>query len=137
MTEDNKSIHQVYCNITNRDLAMSMPMHFMWNDWKAKGWTQDDLELVVRHIKSLIQINRRRPESLRFYNLIQNHDSFAMDLADARALARSPRLDKAKLSVLRATGREPEQNENSTRTAAQVLAANKALSELLKLRDNL
>lgn len=136
MREDHSQIHSLYCQLTGRDLPLQMPHHFMWNAWKAKGYTEADLRLVVAHIQGLIKAKRRYPESLRLYNLVGNLDRWAEDLVEARALARIPKPDRGKESVLKATGREVT-HEKPARTAAQVMAGDEALKALLRLRDTL
>lgn len=40
ISEDHTAIHSIYCLLTNRTLPLEMPHHFMWNAWKAKGYTE-------------------------------------------------------------------------------------------------
>ena len=129
--------HAVYCNITDRALLMTSRHLWAWEIWKAKGFTEDDLRLVVRHIKNLIKLNRRRPESFRFHLLVEDTDRFAEDLAEARAAARTPKTDYGRREVLKATGRATVSNENKTRTAAEIMAGNVAFKEFLKLKETL
>lgn len=103
---------------------MTMQCHFQWHAWTAMGWTEPDLRLVVNHLKRLIRLERRRPESLKFHNLI-NVDRFSEDLADARAESRvkpvTPR-DR----ILSATGRVANNVTANVRTAAEIMAGNQA-----------
>ncbi len=131
------SIYAIYCNITERALLMTSRHLWAWEIWKAKGFTEDDLRLVVCHIKNLIKLNRRRPESFRFHLLVEDTDRFAEDLAEARAAARIPKMDYGKREVLRETGRAIVQNENKTRTAAEIMAGDAAFKEFLKLKETL
>ena len=135
MTEDHSQVHSTYCKLTGRGMPLGISEHLRWNAWKARGWTDADLELVIRHIQSLMAAKRRYPESLRLYNLI-DPDRFQEDLVEARALARIPKPDRGKESVLKATGREVT-HEKPARTAAQVMAGDEALKALLRLRDTL
>lgn len=102
-----------------------MQCHFQWHAWTAMGWTEPDLRLVVNHLKRLIRLERRRPESLKFHNLIGNVDSFNEDLADARAESRvkpvTPR-DR----ILAQTGRIANNVTANVRTAAEIMAGNQA-----------
>ncbi len=139
-TPELKSLHTLYCQLTQRELEPSMAMLFLWRDWKAKGWDQGDLFLVINHVKQLINAGRRFPESLRLYNLL-DQERFAMDLSEARALARIPKVDKGKESVLRATGMSSsdkiEPQLDNVKTPASILKGEKGLKALLKLRDQL
>lgn len=107
-----------------------MAMHFAWEAWTSHGWTEADLVLVVKHIKKLIGLNRRRPESLRFYNLIGDTERFLEDVSEARALNRAPK-PTAK-DIIR-----PQRERDTSRTAAQIMAGNEALKKLLEVRDEL
>ncbi len=126
-TESHDEIHRLYQTITNRDMPCTMAMHFQWNMWKSKGWTSDDLVLVVNHIKGLIKEDRRRPESFRFMNLIGNVERFNEDLSEARAYARIPKRTPRQ-EVLEATGRT-ESVKDTSRTPAEVLASANAFAQ--------
>lgn len=110
MTDDTyiRKLHAAYVRLTGRPLPLEMSMIFRWEVWSAKGWTEDDLETVIRYIQRLIKDGRRFPESLRLYNLL-DPDKFVEDLAEVRARSRIKREDPGRASVLRATGR-PESN---------------------------
>ena len=121
MTQENfQPLHDRYCSLTGRDLTLTMAVHFQWQVWVSKGYTASDLALVVAHIKKLIAKDRRRPESLRFHNLIGDTERFNEDLAEARALARvTP--PTARDRVLAQTGR-PAPERNTAKSAAQIMA---------------
>lgn len=136
-SEDHTALHAVYCAITKRDFRLTMREHFAWNVWKAYGLTEADLRLVVAHVNNLIAKGRRFPESLRFHNLIGNVDRFREDLAEARALARVPKVDKGKASVLAATGRSAEAPQPQSKSAEAIMRGNAELKKLLRLRDSL
>jgi hypothetical protein len=116
-------------------MPLTMSLHYAWSAWKVHGWTEADLELVVRHIKNLIKQDRRRPESFRFNNLIMNTDRFMEDLVEAKAYARIP-VKTPRDHALESIGRKEPVKEN-VRTPASILAADKALKQLLEFRDNL
>lgn len=88
------------------------------------GWTEPDLRLVVNHLKRLIRLERRRPESLKFHNLIGNVDGFNEDLADARAESRVKK-PTPRQQMLASVGR-CEQMTSTARTAAEIMAGNRA-----------
>ena len=136
--EDHRLIHSAYCKFTgNYDLVLTMSRHYQWNAWKAQGWTEDDLLLVIKNIKNKIRMGRKWDSALRFSKLIGDTESFGEELCEARALARVPKVDKAKESVLKATGRTNETSSDTVRTAAQVIKGAEELQKLLKLRDSL
>ncbi len=134
-TEDHRESHAIYCTLAGRDLPLTMTIHWQWNLWKSKGWTMDDLRLVVQHIKMLIKEDRRRPESLRFHNLIGNTERFNEDLAEARALARVPR-ETNRDRILQATGR-PQASLDNVQTAGQVHQRTRLAAMLREFREGL
>lgn len=133
--EDYSALHSTYCTCTNRTMPMSSSMHFAWAAWSIHGWTEADIKLVVAHINKLIKLNRRRPESLRFHNLIGDTERFLEDISEARALSRQPK-PTPRTEILRATGR-PEPVQDTARSAAQIIAAEKAFEQFRQLKETL
>jgi len=131
------AIHAVYNAVTKRQLPMTTSHMWAWEIWLAKGYTEADLKLVVKHINELIKEKRRRPESFRFHNLIEDCSRFQEDLSEARALYRRPAMDANRASVLRAAGRPVEQNEGKARSAADILAGEKAFEAFRQMGNNL
>jgi hypothetical protein len=134
-TENYHSIHSVYVQLTNRPVDYDVRKFFAWQAWQAKGWTEADLRLVVSFILRRIKEHKRWPESLRFKHLIEDHDRFADDLIDARAMQRKPQ-PTPRTAILAATHRQ-EQVRDGARSVGDILAGEKALRELLRVRDNL
>lgn len=87
------------------------------------------------HIKSMIKKDRRREESFRFHNLIEDTDRFLEDLAEAKSMARIPK-PTPRTRILEATGRT-EPVRDTVRSAESVLRGNEQLKRLLELRDAL
>ncbi len=134
-TESHTAIHKVYCEITNRELPLTMALHLTWNNWVRFGWAEAELRLVVNYIYSLIKQDRRRPESLRLYNLL-DPDRFAMDLSEARARARVPRQDHERVRTLASTGRR-EERADACRPVRDILAAEAAFRQFQALKEQL
>lgn len=124
-------MHKLYCSLTGLDLKLMMREVFAWNAFAAHGFTEDDLKLVVPNIKAKIKAGRKWPSALLFRNLIENESNFNEELSEAKALARVPKVDKGRESVLRATGRSTQGRDNFT-TAGQA-----AFEALKKFRESL
>ncbi len=137
MTEDHSAIHAVYCNATSFDLVLTMSRHYAWSAFKAAGWTAKDLVLVIDHLKAKIKRGHKWSSCLRFYPLICRLDEFEEELQEARALARIPKVDKVKESVLKATGRTTQPQPDNVKTPESILRGEEGLKALLKLRDSL
>jgi hypothetical protein len=105
-----KELHAEYCRLTKLNLALKRNEWDAsrvrpWFDFIKAGHTKEELALVIAFRKKRIKEGRRYPESLSFRNLICNLDYFGEDVAEARAVNRSPRIDHERKFVLEATGR--------------------------------
>lgn len=136
-TENYDSIHSVYCSITNRPVLYDTRKFFAWQAWQAMGWTEEDLRLVVAFILRRIKTGKRRPESLRFTLLIEDHSRFEDDVLDARMEARqSQNQPTPRARALSSVGRtEPEPER--CRSVDSIMAESKALAEFRAMRDAL
>ena len=132
-----QAMHKAYVDATRIDVVLTMQRIFVWERWFYEGFTESDLRLVVAHINQMVREKRRRPESLKFSNLIGDAERFGEDLSFARALSRKPSVDPSRASALRSTGRAAEPVQETVRTAAQIIAGMKALEELRALKATL
>lgn len=128
-------MHELYCRLSGVKLPLSLPRIWAWERFMANH-TENDLRLVVRHLRNKIRLGRKWSTCLLFSNLIQNEENFTEALGEARSIQRAPKPHAAD-SALRATGRPPMAKETTARSAAQILEAEKAFQELVKLRKSL
>jgi len=112
-----------------REMRYEMPTYGRWEQWAVRGWTEEDLHLVIQYIKGKIDRRERREESLRLYNLIEP-SRFEDDLLDARMQTRQKRVNWQRDRVLRQSGRVAEL-EKPAETAAAAMERTK-LAEQLK-----
>lgn len=108
---------------------MNIHREAVWFEWIRAGFGEPELRLVVAHLQRKIRSGERRPECLKFSNLIGNPDFFEEDLAMARAVGRIQPVDRARADVMRATGRPvatPQQTTGGAVPAAQVIAGLRA-----------
>jgi hypothetical protein len=150
-----QQLHAAYCQATGFTLTLDMSREQTWYWWQKKGFTTEDLYLVVRYISAQIRQQRRNPGALKFSNLIGQYDLFEEDLAMARAERRAAagRHHGEKASLLRQTGRATEVQgstvQSSTvqgsRSAGQIAeklvsdpaAAQRAFEEFQKTKHSL
>ncbi len=120
-----QKLHALYVALTGLEIRLDMAREREWFEWARRGFTEDDLRLVILHIKRGITAQKRNPGALKFRNLICQPDYFEEDLAEAKSLQtvakRQFKENAAKASVLRATGRDPAPPSKPVRTAAEVL----------------
>ena len=62
---------------------------------------------------------------------------FSKDLAETRALARRPRIDSSRAEALRATGRPSAEPPPGARSAADIIAGEKAFEQFRNLKNSL
>jgi len=113
-------LHRLYVEQTGHAVSLGFDRERAWFDFLARGWTEDDLRLVIEKIKSGIRRGERRPGALKFRNLIVQLDYFDEDLAEARAAARVKRMDPARAAVLRATGRSDAPPSGTAKAVSEV-----------------
>lgn len=134
-----QSLHHTYCDITGLGLTLDANRERGWYDWlkhrPAEPFTEDDLKLVVAHLKKGIREGTRRAQALLFRNLIVSCDHFEEDLAIARAEARIPYRDKQREAALRATGR-PTVEKDTAKKVGEIMQTG-AFKAFVALRENL
>ena len=100
-------------------------------------FTEQDLKTVIQFIMN--KERQHKPHrALTFRSFISGPDSltfFMEDLVEAKAMKRAVPVT-AKDKVLEQSGR-PKPVQYVARSAAEILAGEEALKELIKLRDNL
>lgn len=127
-------LHAAYFRLTGLDLRLDMARERSWFEWQKRGFTENDLRLVVGLIKSGIKAGNRHPGALKFRNLIECPDYFEEDLALARAKHRVRTFSPGKVQVLKATGRASEPPKQAARSAAEILASQNALKAMRDFR---
>jgi hypothetical protein len=133
------ALHAIYIQLTGLTLPLDMHRESVWYEWQRRGHGERELRDVVAHIRQGIASQRRNPGALKFSNLIGQPDYFEEDLAEARAMARarSARHQGAKAVALRSTGREICVQKTEARTAAEIIAAEKAFENFRALKGKL
>lgn len=129
-------LHALYCSLTMRQVSLDTHTRFRWEAWAVRGWTADDLCLVVKFIKKKVASGQRREESLRLYNLIDTA-RFEDDLQDARGQRRTPKMDRGKAEVMRQTGRSDQLPAKPVDSAAQAYERTKIAAMLKEYREKL
>lgn len=105
-----QQLHALYVELTGFEIRLDSSRENDWFLWLKAGFCEDDLKIMVHHLRKGIQAGSRQAAALKFRNLIGQPDYFEEDLAEAKARMRSPKLDPARENVLRASGREGTQH---------------------------
>ncbi len=128
--------HRLYCALTGLDLKLMMRQIFAWNAFCAHGFTEDDLKLVIPHLKAKIRAKQKWPSAILFTNIIENIDNFNQELSEARSKARAPKpLQGA--DVRQATGRPTQAPTAPARSAAEVIRDTEAFKAFQALKTTL
>lgn len=127
-TDPIRVLHDAYCRMARCQLTLTMDRLYYWSDFKAKGFTVDDLSLVIRYLDSEIRTGRRFEGSKKFSNLIQRLDMFEEELSLANGW--SSRISKKAVNTARnrvlqqfspVVGGQPL--KGNVRSVAEVIAA--------------
>ena len=130
-----RALHAIYESQTGLNNPLTMDKIFAWQAFLATGHTAEDLRVVVSALKSKIRRGQKTIGCFRFRWFIGNLEYFAEDLAEARALARVPK-PTPKQTFLTSICR-PAPGKDTAKPVRDILAENRALEELLKVRDAL
>jgi hypothetical protein len=132
-----KPLHEAYVSSTGLSLEYTPSRRFAWERWMFRKWNKEDLFVVVRHLKTKIRNGQKWPSCLSFNRLIGDEDAFEEQLAEARALARTPKPHPARQEV-KSNGKLVKLTpETPARSAADILAADKAFAAFRDLRKSL
>ncbi len=125
VTSPLRVLHATYVRCSSLAVDFTFARLQAWELWKARGWCNEDLKVVIEFLKREIREGRKWGSSLNFRSLIERTDVFEEVLAEARARRRIPKMDPGKREVLRATGRKEEQKAKP-RSAEEILRDGKA-----------
>jgi hypothetical protein len=131
-----RALHANYVGLTGMDVALTLPRMYAWEAWQARGFTMKDLAAVIR-LRAIKARDRQRGPALGFHGMIEDLDRFEEDAAEARARNRKRVYPPGKRAVLKSTSRPSEPEHPDARTLDQIIAGERALDELRKLRDSL
>jgi hypothetical protein len=130
-----KKLHQAYVRLSGYDVPLTMGRIQAWEQWRGHGFEEEDLVSVVGMIKKRIGQQRRRPESLKFHNLIENTERFEEDRAETNQ--RKPeRMDKGKAEVLRVSGRPDYSKKENALRLGEIMERMKLAEQLRKWKEN-
>jgi hypothetical protein len=128
------SLHNAYMSMTGLNVPLSFDKQGMWHVFIQREFTEDDLRLTIAMVlKRVDKVTAMR--IFRFTRFIGNIEQLSEDIAEARALARVPKPTE-KDRVLEQSGR-PKPVRDTSKPVRDVLRANAALAELIKLKESL
>ena len=128
MIERIAAAHALYCRLTGQRVSLRFDRERLWYELFHAGFTEADLQRVIRYLQREIREGRRNVGALKLSNLLQL-DRFEEDLNISRVQLYAP-----KTSPPAPPGPEPppnsQQAEAARRRALEMLARFRAESGL-------
>ena len=120
--------HALYCRLTGQRLSLRFDRERLWYELFHAGFTEADLQRVIRYLQREIREGRRNVGALKLSNLLQL-DRFEEDLNISRVQLYAP---KASPPIPPGPERsaDPQQAEAARRRALEMLARFRAESGL-------
>lgn len=83
--ENIQELHQTYCRLSGMNVALRFNRESSWVYFTQAGFTKEDLEAVLQRLLKLVKLGDRRPECLKFSNVVEGLDRFEEELAMIKA----------------------------------------------------
>ena len=110
--------HALYCRLTGQCVLLRMDRLLLWEQLFRAGFTETDLQKVIRYLQREIREGRRNVGALKLSNLLQL-DRFEEDLNISRVQLYAPKPASPTPPRPRPT---PQEEAASRKRAAQILA---------------
>ena len=112
--------HALYCRLTGQRLSLRFDRQRLWYEFFHAGFSEADLQKVIRYLQRQIRHTRRNVGALKLSNLLQL-DRFEEDL-NISQLRLSPPKPQPSPPPGPAPNSTPEQREAGRQRALQLLA---------------
>ena len=112
--------HALYCRLTGQCVVLRMDRLLLWDQLFQAGFTQTDLQKVIRYLQREIREGRRNVGALKLSNLLQL-DRFEEDLNISRVQLYAPKPASPTPPAPRPRP-TPQEEATSRQRAAQILA---------------
>ena len=120
MNERIQQAHALYCRLTGQCLVLRMDRLLLWEQLFQAGFTETDLQRVIRYLQREIRDGRRNVGALKLSNLLQL-DRFEEDLNISRVALYAPKPSNPAPPPPRPPP-NPQEEAASRQRAAQILA---------------
>ena len=112
--------HALYCRLTGQGVVLRMDRLLLWDQLFHAGFTETDLQKVIRYLQREIREGRRNVGALKLSNLLQL-DRFEEDLNISRVQLYAPKPSPPPPPTPRPP-LNPQAEAASRQRAAQILA---------------
>jgi hypothetical protein len=94
-----EDLHRTYCSLSKMEVSLRFNRESSWVEFIRAGFTKADLEAVLHRLLRLIECGERRPEALKFSNVVEGLDRFEEELAMIKAEANGLKVGEQRISV--------------------------------------
>ena len=115
-----QQVHALYCRLTGQRVSLRFDRERLWCDFFRAGFTEADLQRVVRYLQREIREGRRNVGALKLYNLLQP-DRFEDDLNISRVQLYAPKPSGPKPEPRSAAPADPQEEAAARQRALQIL----------------
>ena len=119
MIERIQKAHAFYCRLTGQRVSLRFDRERLWYELFHAGFTEADLQRVIRYLQREIREGRRNVGALKLSNLLQI-DRFEEDLNISRVLLYAPKPSNP--APPSAPQPNPKEDEAARQRALQILA---------------
>jgi len=120
MIERIQQAHALYCRLTGQRVSLRFDRERLWYELFHAGFTEGDIQRVIRYLQREIREGRRNVGALKLSNLLQI-DHFEEDLNISRVRLYAPRPSPPTLTPPEPSP-TPEEKEAARQRALQLLA---------------
>lgn len=117
--ESTQALHAEYCRLIDGALALTLDRIYWWEQWRAEGFTVEDLRLVTSCLQRRVENGERNIGCLKWSNLIQS-GKFGEELAECKAWKRNLRPEQSAKERVLAQARPVVSEPAEVYTARQV-----------------
>jgi hypothetical protein len=93
MIQRMEQAHALYCQLTGQRVSLRFDRQRLWFEFFRAGFTESDLQAVIRYLQREIRHARRNVGALKLFNLLQP-DRFEDDLNISRVALYPPKPPK-------------------------------------------
>lgn len=97
MQDKIKTLHARYCSLSRMQVGLRYNRESSWVEFIRSGFTEADLELVLKYLVHQVECGERQPQCLKFSNVIEQLDRFEEELALLRSQIK---VGEPRLSIL-------------------------------------
>jgi hypothetical protein len=121
MIERIQQAHALYCRLTGQRVSLRFDRERLWYELFHAGFTEADLQKVIRYLQREIREGRRNVGALKLSNLLQL-DRFEEDLNISQVQLYAPKPSKPATAAPSHPPSKPEEDQAARQRALQILA---------------